>query len=85
MFLSYSICHLIGFLLLSFCPIDLVWRQAIMGGVWALRVVKLYPFADPGLGFRAAAPSMQVNGLIFEIAPEPFNKDIIHEPAFAIH
>lgn len=56
-----------------------------MNGVWAVVIIKLYPFADPGFGLPAAAPGMQINTFIFEGPPKPFDEDVVHEAAFAIH
>jgi len=50
-----------------------------------LSVVELDPFAGTRLGFRPGLPGMQVDAFIFQAPPEPFDKDVIEEPALAIH
>src|SRR5690348_18327136 len=61
-------------------------RRAIAEAlVLALGVVKLQPRANAGLGFGHCRISMKVDLFVFETAPQPLDKDVLHTPAFAVH
>ena len=47
----------------------------------ALRVVKVQPGADAGLGFGYCRISVEVDLLVFETAPQPLDEDVVHAPA----
>ena len=51
----------------------------------ALRVVKVQPGADAGLGFGYCRISVEVDLLVFETAPQPLDEDVVHAPALAVH
>src|SRR6516165_9797611 len=53
--------------------------------VLALGVVKVQPGANTGLGFVNSRISMEVDLFVFEAAPQPLDKDVVHAPALAIH
>jgi len=53
--------------------------------VLALGVVKVQPGANNGPGFGDTRISMQVDLLVFETAPQPLDKDVVHAPALAVH
>ena len=48
-------------------------------------VVKVDPSADAGAGFRASFVSVQVHVLVFEWAPEAFDKYVVQPAAPAVH
>jgi len=48
--LSTSLHLLIGLMHFISQPIDHGWWPAAKGGMWALSVVELHPFFDPGFG-----------------------------------
>ncbi len=50
-----------------------------------LGVVEADPFADNPLGLEAISELVQVDRFIFERAPQPFDKYVVHAPAPAIH
>lgn len=66
-------------------PIDHSGWLAAKGGMWALAVVELDPLADTCFRFRPGLPGMQVDTLVFQRSPEPFNEDVVEEPPLAIH
>ena len=51
----------------------------------ALDVVKVQPGADTGLGFGHGGIGMEVDLLVFEAAPQPLDKDVVHASALAVH
>ena len=51
----------------------------------ALGVVKVQPGANAGLGFGHCRISMKVDLFVFETAPQPLDKDVVHAAAFAVH
>src|SRR6202011_6308411 len=61
-------------------------RRAIAQALMlALRVVKVQPGADAGLGFGYCRISVEVDLLVFETAPQPLDEDVVHAPALAVH
>src|SRR5262249_40422644 len=61
-------------------------RRAITQAlVLALRVVKFQPGANAGLGFGHCRRGIEVDLLIFENAPQPFDEDVVHASALTIH
>src|SRR5499427_1167308 len=53
--------------------------------VLTLGVVKVQPGANTGLGFGNRRISMEVDLFVFEAAPQPLDKDVVHAPALAVH
>ena len=51
----------------------------------ALCVVEADPLADDPHRREPVGQIMQVDGLVFERAPEPFDKDVVHAAASPIH
>ena len=51
----------------------------------ALDVVKVQPSAKTGLGFGDSRIGVQVDLFVFEAAPKPLDKDVVHAPALAVH
>ena len=47
----------------------------------ALRIVKVQPGANTGLGFGHTRLSMEVDLLVFEAAPQPLDEDVVHAAA----
>src|SRR6202030_1119800 len=61
-------------------------RRAIAQALMlALRVVKVQPGADAGLGFGYCRLSVEVHLLVFETAPRRLDEDVGHAPALAVH
>ena len=83
--LSYSLHLLIGLVFVFSQPIDHGGWSAAKGGVWTLVIVEGHPFADARLCLRAGFPSMQVDAFVFQAAPETLDKDVVEEPALAVH
>ena len=50
-----------------------------------LGVVNADPLGDDPFGLEAVRQLVQVDGFVFERSPQAFNKNIVHEPAPAIH
>ena len=48
-------------------------------------IVVINPASDVLTGFPAAGEGIQIDAFIFEAAPQPFDKDVIHPAALAIH
>jgi len=53
--------------------------------VRALVIVETEPGANTGLGFGHCQISVKVDLLVFEAAPQPLDKDVVHAPAVAVH
>src|SRR5205807_10009547 len=53
--------------------------------VLALLVVEVEPSADTALGFGHSRVGIEVDFLVFETAPQPLDKDVVHASAFAVH
>ena len=51
----------------------------------ALGIVKLQPSANSSLGFGNSRISVEVDLFVFETAPQPLDKDVVHAPPLAIH
>ena len=51
----------------------------------ALVIVETEPGADAGPGLGNCRIGVKIDLLVFEAAPQPFDKDVVHAPAFAIH
>ena len=43
------------------------------------------PLLQSGMQAEAGFKCMPINAFIFQRAPQPFNEDIVHPPALAIH
>ena len=48
-------------------------------------VVEVDPLCNDPFGLEAVGQFMQVDGLIFERAPQAFDEDVVHAPAPPIH
>ena len=48
-------------------------------------VVEIHPSADAVSCFVAVGVGFQVNLLIFDRAPQPLDKDVVHEAAASVH
>ena len=53
--------------------------------MWPFPIVEVRPLVDDALGGEAVGDVLQVNGLVFERAPQPLDKYVVHAPASAIH
>jgi hypothetical protein len=59
-------------------------RLPAMGGMRPLVIVEGHPTADPGLGLRAGRPCVQVNAVLFQRTPKPFDKDVVDAAPVAV-
>ncbi len=50
-----------------------------------LGVVEPDPFCDDPVGMEAVDELMQMDGFVFERAPQPLDKDVVHAPAATVH
>ena len=48
-------------------------------------IVEDHPVADPLTGLPPAREGMQVDALVLQRAPQPFDEDVVEEPAASIH
>ena len=48
-------------------------------------IVEAHPVTDPLSGLEPAREGMQVDALIFQRAPQPFDEDVVEEPAAPVH
>jgi len=53
--------------------------------MWPFGIVEGQIFAEGGAGFWNIAIGMQIDFLVFDRSPQPFNKDIVPPGSFAIH
>ena len=53
--------------------------------VWSLLVVVGQPGADQLAGLGAIVQIVQLDALVLQRAPEPFDEDVVHPPALATH
>lgn len=60
-------------------------RLAAMRGMRAPMIVEAHPVTDPLTGFAPAPEGMQVDALILQRAPQPFDEDVVEEPAPPVH
>ena len=65
--------------------VNLLRRAIAEALVLALGVVKVQPGVDAGLGFGNSRISMEVDLFVFEAAPQPLDKDVVHAPALVVH
>ena len=65
--------------------VNLPRRAITQALVLALRVVKVQPDANAGLGLGHCRIGIEVDLLVFETAPQPLDEDVVHAPALAIH
>src|SRR6202035_4108183 len=68
-----------------FCFVDLARRAIAQALVLALLVIEAEPGADAGLRFGDAGIRVEVDLFVFEAAPQPLDKDVVHVAALAIH
>ena len=62
-----------------------VQRALIKGGVRALRVVEPDPIIDDAFCLEAVSDFVQINGLLLERPPQPFDEDVIEVATPTIH
>ena len=48
-------------------------------------VVEGHPFPDGRLRLRSCLPSVQLDALVFQGAPQPLDEDVVQEAAFPVH
>src|SRR6516165_5959480 len=65
--------------------VNLPRRAITQALVLALRVVKVQPGANAGLGFGHCRIGIEVDLLIFETAPQPLDEDVVHASALTVH
>ena len=53
--------------------------------MWPLRVIKLNPVFDHAFGLEPVLQFVQIDGLLFERPPQPFDEDIVEIPAPSVH
>jgi len=51
----------------------------------AFIVVKAEPSANPSLGLGNVLIGIEVDFLVFQAAPQPLDKDVVHAAALAVH
>ncbi len=72
-------------LIFDFLSIDLIGGLSIESGMWPGVVIMGQPSANILPGLQTIIKGVKVYTFIFETAPETFNEDIVHPPAFAVH
>jgi hypothetical protein len=65
--------------------VGFAWRSTAMGGMRPLGVVEVDPLGNDSFGLEAVSQLVQVNRLVFERAPQAFDKDVVHAPTPAVH
>src|SRR5215470_11077990 len=61
-------------------------RRAITEAlVLTLLIVETEPGADAGPGLGAGCIGIEVDFFVFEAAPQPLDKDVVHAAALAVH
>jgi hypothetical protein len=63
----------------------LVGCRFAKGRVWPLAIVEVHPLVDDALGCKAVGDILQVDSLVFERAPQAFDKDVIQVAPASIH
>jgi hypothetical protein len=63
----------------------LAWRAIAQALVLTLLVIEAEPGTDAGLGLGDAGIGVEIDLLVFEAAPQPFDEDVVHVAALAIH
>ena len=51
----------------------------------ALLIIEAEPGTNPGLGHGNARIGVEVDFLVFEAAPQPLDKDVVHAAPLAVH
>src|SRR5204862_3410620 len=69
----------------AFYFVDLARRVIAQALVLPLLVIEVEPGPDAGLGLGDAGIGVEVDLLVFEAAPQPLDKDVVHVAALAIH
>ena len=49
--------------------------------MWPVATIEVYPVVDDALGCEAVGDVLQVDGFVFERAPETFDEDVVHGEA----
>jgi len=63
----------------------LMRRLTVKGRMRPLPIVMIDPTPNENLGLPAIFNITEINALILQRTPEPFNKNIVHPPTLAIH
>ena len=53
--------------------------------MWPFSIVEADPVFDHAFGLEAVLQFVQIDGLLFERPPQPFDEDIVEIPAPSIH
>ena len=48
-------------------------------------IVEAHPVTGPLTGFAPAREGMQIDALLLQRAPQPFDEDVVEEPAAPVH
>ncbi len=72
--------------LINFCIIvNLIRCLSIESGVRPGLVVMVHPCADIVSSLSTVFKGVEVNAFVFQTSPKPFDKHVIHPPAFSLH
>src|SRR5947207_1091221 len=63
----------------------LAWGAVIQRLVWAFAIVECDPRADTATGLRNRTIRFDEHFFVLQAAPQPFNEDVVEEPALAVH
>src|SRR5215475_8545895 len=66
-------------------PKHLAWGAVVQRLVWALVIVEHEPRADTATCLGNRTIRLDEHFFVLQAAPQPFNEDVIEEPALAIH
>src|ERR1700677_266309 len=72
-------------LLLDFDSIGLVGRPVAQRRVGTALVVEVDPATDAGSGLCAGLEGVQEHAFVFERAPQPFDKHLVHPASGTVH
>lgn len=75
-------CRLVHLYRIEVC---VVGRSFFKRGMWPLSVVKPDPVVDDAFGLEAVLQFVQIDSLLLEGPPEPFDEDIVEVSSSAIH
>ena len=65
--------------------VNLIWGQVFESLMRALTVVPIEVTGQLAPGVAAIVKSMQVDALVLDRAPQPFNEDVVPVTALAVH
>src|SRR5262249_9472981 len=66
-------------------PEHLAWGAVVQRLVWALVIVEHEPRADTATCLGNRTIRLDEHFFVLQAAPQPFNEDVVEEPALAIH